>query len=145
MRISTKGQNAIKLMLDLAQYSTGEPVKLKDIAKRQNISEKYLEQIISLLHKDRLVKSVRGARGGYTLYDLPEHYTVGQILRAAEGSLAPTDCVGENGSVCENMGSCVCYRLWTKLDDAISEVLDSITLADMLDWQNELLADQYVI
>ena len=145
MRISTKGQNAIKLMLDLATYSTGQPVKLKDIAKRQNISEKYLEQIISLLHKDRLVKSVRGARGGYTLYDLPEHYTVGQILRAAEGSLAPTDCVGENGSVCENMGSCVCYRLWTKLDDAISEVLESITLADMLDWQNELSADQYVI
>ena len=145
MRISTKGQNAIKLMLDLAVYSTGEPVKLKDIAKRQNISEKYLEQIISLLHKDRLVKSVRGARGGYTLYDVPEHYTVGQILRAAEGSLAPTDCVGENGKLCENMGSCVCYRLWTKLDDAISEVLDSITLADMLDWQNELMGDQYVI
>ena len=145
MRISTKGQNAIKLMLDLAVYSTGEPVKLKDIAKRQNISEKYLEQIISLLHKDRLVKSVRGARGGYTLYDAPEHYTVGQILRAAEGSLAPTDCVGENGKLCENMGSCVCYRLWTKLDDAISEVLDSITLADMLDWQNELMGDQYVI
>lgn len=145
MRISTKGQNAIKLMLDLAVYSTGEPVKLKDIAKRQNISEKYLEQIISLLHKDRLVKSVRGARGGYTLYDVPERYTVGQILRAAEGSLAPTDCVGDNGKLCENMGSCVCYRLWTKLDDAISEVLDSITLADMLDWQNELMADQYVI
>ena len=145
MRISTKGQNAIKLMLDLAVYSTGEPVKLKDIAKRQNISEKYLEQIIALLQKDRLVKSVRGARGGYTLYDVPEHYTVGQILRAAEGSLAPTDCVGENGKPCENMGSCVCFRLWTKLDDAINDVFESITLADMLAWQNELMGDQYVI
>lgn len=145
MRISTKGQNAIKLMLDLATYSAGGPVKLKDIAKRQNISEKYLEQIIALLHKDRLVKSVRGARGGYMLYDQPEHYTVGQILRAAEGSLAPTDCVSESGNLCENMSTCVSFRLWKKLDDAISDVLESITLADMVDWQNELIADQYVI
>ena len=145
MRISTKGQNAIKLMLDLATYSSGGPVKLKDIAKRQNISEKYLEQIISLLHKDRLVKSVRGARGGYMLYDLPEHYTVGQILRAAEGSLAPTECVSESGNSCENMSTCVSFRLWKKLDDAINDVMESITLADMVDRQNEFIADQYVI
>lgn len=145
MRISTKGQNAIKLMLDLATYSVGEPVKLKDIAKRQRISEKYLEQIIALLHKAGLVKSVRGARGGYALYGPPEKYTVGQILRAAEGSLAPADCVGENGAPCENKATCVSYRLWEKLDTAINDVLQSITLADMLDWQNELIADQYVI
>ena len=145
MRISTKGQNAIKLMLDLATYSVGEPVKLKDIAKRQRISEKYLEQIIALLHKAGLVKSIRGARGGYALYASPEKYTVGQILRAAEGSLAPADCVGENGTPCENKAICASYRLWEKLDTAINGVLESMTLADMLDWQNELVADQYVI
>lgn len=145
MRISTKGQNAIKLMLDLATYSVGEPVKLKDIAKRQRISEKYLEQIIALLHKAGLVKSIRGARGGYALYYPPEKYTVGQILRTAEGNLAPADCVGENGTPCENKATCVSYRLWEKLDTAINDVLESIMLADMVDWQNELLADQYVI
>ncbi|MGN0343817.1 MAG: RrF2 family transcriptional regulator, partial [Lachnospiraceae bacterium] len=141
----TKGQNAIKLMLDLATYSVGEPVKLKDIAKRQRISEKYLEQIIALLHKAGLVKSIRGARGGYALYYPPEKYTVGQVLRTAEGNLAPADCVGENGTPCENKATCVSYRLWEKLDTAINDVLESITLADMLDWQNELSADQYVI
>ena len=145
MRISTKGQNAIKLMLDLATYSEGDPVRLKDTAQRQRISEKYPEQIIALLHKAGLVKSIRGARGGYALYYPPEKYTVGQILRTAEGNLSPTDCVGENGTPCENKSTCVSFRLWEKLDTAINDVLESITLADMLDWQNELLADQYVI
>ena len=135
----------MRLMLDLAQNNSGEMIRVKEISDRQGISEKYLEQIIALLHKDRLVKSVRGARGGYMLYDQPEHYTVGQILRAAEGSLAPTDCVSESGNLCENMSTCVSFRLWKKLDDAISDVLESITLADMVDWQNELIADQYVI
>ncbi len=145
MRISTRGKNAIKLMLDLATYHQGEPVRLKDIAKRQNISEKYLEQIVAALHKTGLVKSIRGAHGGYILAYPPEKYTAGQILKAVEGDLAPMDCVGENGSECENKGTCVSYRLWEKLDAAINDVLEGITLADMLDWQNELLIDQYVI
>lgn len=145
MRISTKGQNAIKLMLDLATYNSGEPVKVRDIARRQGISEKYLEQIISLLNKASLVKSIRGAHGGYILTSPPEQYTVGQILKAAEGSLSPTDCVGENGSQCENKSTCASFLLWKKLDDAINEVLEGITLADMLEWQNELMTDQYVI
>ena len=145
MRISTRGQNAIKLMLDLATYNHGEPVRLKDIAKRQNISEKYLEQIVSVLHKAALVKSIRGAHGGYVLNYLPKEYTVGQILKAVEGDMSPTDCVGENGSPCENKGTCASYRLWEKLDKAINDVLEGITLEDMLEWQNELLVDQYVI
>ncbi len=145
MRVSTKGKNAIKLMLDLASYHHGEPVKLKDIARRQNISEKYLEQIVASLHRASLVKGIRGARGGYLLNDEPEKYTVGQILKAAEGDLSPADCVGQNGIPCEYKGVCASYRLWEKLDAAINEVLEGITLADMLDWQNELLADQYVI
>lgn len=145
MRISTRGKNAIKLMIDLATYYPGEPVRLKSIAKRLNISEKYLEQIVAVLHKAGLVKSIRGSHGGYILAYSPEKYTAGHILKAVEGDLAPMDCVSENGLECENKGTCVSYRLWEKLDTAINDVLESITLADMLDWQNELLTDQYVI
>lgn len=145
MKISTRGRNAIKLMLDLATYCNGEAVKLKDIAKRQNISEKYLEQIVSVLNKASLVKSTRGSHGGYTLCDVPENYTVGQILRTVEGSMSPTDCVGEHGIPCENRGTCVSVRIWEKLDAAINDVLENITLADLIEWQNELLVDQYVI
>lgn len=145
MRISTRGKNAIKLMLDLAIYYQGGPVKVKDIAKRQNISEKYLEQIVAVLHKAELVKSIRGAHGGYILQFSPEKYTVGQILKTVEGSMSPTDCVGENGLPCKNKATCVSFRLWEKLDTAMNDVLEGITLADMLEWQNELLVEQYVI
>lgn len=145
MRISTRGKNAIKLMIDLATYNHGEPIRLKDIARRQNISEKYLEQIVAMLHKAALVRGIRGKNGGYMLTYQPEKYTVGQILKAAEGDLSPTDCVSENGHQCENKGVCVSFRLWEKLDTAINDVLEGITLADMLEWQNELLIDQYVI
>lgn len=132
-------------MVDLATYNHGEPVSVKDIAKRQNISEKYLEQIIGMLNKAALVKSIRGAHGGYVLNYPPEKYTVGKILRAVEGDLAPTDCVGENGIACENKSTCVSYLLWQKLEAAMNEVLDGITLEDMLEWQNALSTDQYVI
>lgn len=145
MKISTKGRNALKLMLDLAVYYNGEAVKLKDIARRQHISEKYLEQIIAVLHKASLVKSIRGARGGYMLSDLPQNYTVGQILKTVEGSMSPVDCVGENGMLCDRRATCVNVRIWEKLDRAIDDVLEGIKLADMVEWQNELLADQYVI
>lgn len=145
MKISTRGRNAIKLMLDLATYHNGEPVRLKDIAKRQNISEKYLEQIVALLHKAGFVKSTRGARGGYVLNFPPEKYTVGQILKVVEGNMSPADCVGENGTPCENKGACVSFRLWEKLDAAMNDVLEGITLADMLEWQSELMTSQYVI
>lgn len=145
MKISTRGKNAIKLMLDLATYYQGEPVKVKDIARRQNISEKYLEQIIAVLNKAALVKSIRGAHGGYVLVSPPEKYTVGQILKTVEGNMAPTDCFGENGTPCENKATCVSYRLWEKLDDAINGVLETITLANLLEWQNEIAADQYMI
>ncbi|MDE6035249.1 MAG: Rrf2 family transcriptional regulator [Ruminococcus sp.] len=91
MRISTRRQNAIKLMLALATYNNGEPVKLKDIARRQNISEKYLEHIVSVLQKSSLVKSFKGSRGGYILQYPPEKYTVGYILKTVEGDMPPTD------------------------------------------------------
>lgn len=145
MKISTKGKYAIKIMLDLATYDNGEPVSVRDIAKRQNISEKYLEQIIGVLNKASLVKSVRGPHGGYVLTDRPEKYTVGKILRVVEGDLSPTDCVGVNGIPCENKSACVSYILWQRLDEAVQEVLESITLQDMQEWQEELQTDYYVI
>lgn len=144
MKISTRGKNAIKLMLDLAMYNNGEPVKLKDIAKRQEISEKYLEQIVSVLQKASLVKSFKGAHGGYILQYEPNQYTVGYILKTVEGTMTPTDCVGENSIACEYRESCVSYRLWQRLYSAINNVLEGVTLADMLEWQNEL-ANQYTI
>ena len=144
MKISTKGRYAIRLMLDLALYNTGEPISLKDAAKRQEISEKYLEQIISMLTKAGLVKSIRGAQGGYMLKKKPEEYTVGAILRVTEGSMAPVECVAGDSVDCERAGSCATLQLWTKLYDAINGVIDNVTLADLVEWQKEKLSD-YII
>ncbi len=144
MRISTKGRYAIKLMLDLAVYSNGEPIKIKDIARRQKISEKYLEQIVASLNKASLVISSRGAKGGYRLASPPESYTVGMILRVMEGNLSPVDCVGVNGVPCENREQCVTVRIWQRLDDAVNGVLEDIKLSDLVEWQNEL-TDQYKV
>lgn len=143
MRVSTRGRYALRLMLDLAMNNTGEPVRLKDVAKRQEISEKYLEQIISILNKTGFVKSVRGPAGGYSLKRKPEEYTVGMILRLTEGSLAPVDCV-EDGTDCDRADQCVTVLLWKKLNDAINGVVDNITLADLVDWQMQK-ANEYVI
>ncbi len=144
MRISTKGRYAIKLMLDLAIYYDGESIKIKDIAKRQQISEKYLEQIVATLHKASFVLSSRGAKGGYKLSRPPEAYTVGMILRTMEGSLSSADCVGAGGVECENKDRCVTVKIWEKLDEAVDTVLEGIKLSDLVDWQNELV-DQYII
>lgn len=144
MKISTKGRYALRLMLDLAVYNTGEPVSLKDIARRQQISEKYLEQIISILNKAGYVRSIRGAQGGYMLKREPAEYTVGMILRLTEGDLAPVSCVGEEGMECERRQGCVTIRIWERLNEAINGVVDHITLADMVLWQQEK-ADEYVI
>ena len=138
MKISTKGRYAIKLMLDLALYSKGQPVKIKEIAKRQGISEKYLEQIINPLTKSGLVKSFRGAQGGYMLTRKPEEYTVGMILRAAEGSLAPVSCLDEDINHCEHAGRCTTLTIWQQLKDAIDNVVDNTTLADLIEEQKNM-------
>ena len=130
----------MRLMLDLAMNDTGSPVSLKDVAKRQGISDKYLEQIISVLNRAGYVKSVRGAQGGYMLRKEPEDYTVGMILRLTEGSLAPVSCIEED----ERQESCVTLILWKKINDAVSEVVDHTTLQDLVDWQREKNGD-YVI
>lgn len=143
MRISTKGRYALRLMLDLAVNNTGEPVSLKDIARRQEISDKYLEQIISILNKANFVKSIRGAQGGYLLSRRPEAYTVGMILRLTEGSLAPVACVEED-SPCERMSGCAANMVWRKLNEAVSGVVDEITLADLVDFEKRDVGE-YVI
>ncbi|MDE6748753.1 MAG: Rrf2 family transcriptional regulator [Lachnospiraceae bacterium] len=144
MKISTKGRYALRLMLDLATYNTGGPVSLKDVAKRQEISDKYLEQIISVLNKAGYVRSIRGAQGGYLLKKEPSEYTVGMILRLTEGDLAPVSCVGDEKEECGRRGQCVTVRIWEQIYEAVSKVVDNITLEDMLEWQAEL-SDHYSI
>lgn len=144
MRISTKGRYALRLMLDLAVYKTGEPIRLKEVANRQQISEKYLEQIISVLNKAGYVRSIRGSQGGYILKKEPEDYTVGMILRLIEGDLAPVSCVSLENEECERKNGCVTFRIWEKMNEAINGVVDNITLADLVEWQNEK-SDEYVI
>ena len=143
MRISTKGRYAVRLMLDLATNYSGSPIRLKDAAGRQGISEKYLEQIISVLNKAGYVRSIRGPQGGYVLQRTPKEYTVGMILRLTEGSLAPVDCV-EDGADCGREDQCVTVMLWKKLNDAINSVVDNITLADLVEWQMQK-SNEYVI
>ena len=144
MKISTKGRYALRLMLDLALNNTGEPVRIKDIAARQEISDKYLEQIISTLNKAGFVKSIRGPQGGYRLSKEPEKYTVGMILRLTEGSLAPVPCLDDEVNYCERQDGCVTLRLWQMLNNAISDIVDKVTLADLMEWQNQI-SENYVI
>lgn len=138
MRISTKGRYALRLMLDLAVHDDGNPIRIKDIANRQKISDKYLEQIISVLNKAGYVKSVRGSQGGYSLKKKPEEYTVGMILRLTEGSLAPVACVEDEETVCERQAGCVTYLLWHKISEAVNGVVDTVTLKDLMDWQENI-------
>lgn len=136
MKISTKGRYALRFMIELAQNTSGMPMSLKDVALRQNISDKYLEQIILVLYKSGLVTSVRGMKGGYLLTKEPEEYTVGMILRSTEGSLAPVACVDKEVIDCERLDGCATVVLWKKINDAINDVVDHVTLKDLVDWQN---------
>ena len=144
MQISTKGRYALRLMLDLAVHNTGELVKIKDIAAREAISEKYLEQIISSLKKAGYVKSLRGAQGGYMLAMDALIFTVGLFLSLREGSMIPVGCVEVEPNQCDRAGECVTLRLWKMLDEAIEGVLDKVTLQDLKDWY-EQMGNDYVI
>ena len=144
MKISTKGRYALRLMLDLALNDTGEPVRIKDISIRQEISDKYLEQIVSVLNKAGFVKSIRGPQGGYRLTKKPEEYTVGAILRLTEGSLAPVSCLEDENNRCERQKQCATLILWEKINEAVSGVVDNVTLADLVEWQQGR-ADFYII
>jgi Rrf2 family protein len=145
MKVSTKGRYALRLMLDLALNNTGEYITIKSIAARQNISDKYLEQIISLLNRAGYVKSIRGAQGGYRLAKEPAEYTVGMILRLTEGSLAPVDCADEDKSSCSRSEGCVTKEVWQELYGAICQVVDHITLQDLLEKQLQRTAVDFSI
>lgn len=131
MKISTKGRYAVRVMLDLATHNTGEYSKVKQIAARQGISEKYLEQIIAVLNRAGYVKSTRGAQGGYRIAGDPAAYTVGMILRLTEGSLNPVACLDGDINECERCDTCETLEVWKQLQKAINDVVDSVTIADL--------------
>lgn len=139
MKISTKGRYALRMLLDLAEHRNGEKefIALKDIAQRQNISKKYLEQIVPILSRSNILRTNRGYQGGYMLAETPDKYTVGQILRLTEGCLAPVDCVGENPVDCARSADCAAMPVWKGLYKVINEYLDGITLQDILDQHNK--------
>ena len=138
MKISTRGRYALRLMMDIALVGGDAPVRIKDIAGRQAISEKYLEQIVSVLNKAGLVRSSRGPQGGYRLTRAPEEYTAGEIISSIEGSLVPVACLETEENECPRHLACATLRLWEKLAAAIQSVLDEVTLADLISWQKEL-------
>lgn len=143
MLISTKGRYALRVMIDLAEHRTDEFISLKGIAERQEISDKYLESIIRMLVKARVLESLRGKGGGYKLRKAPEAYTVGSILRLTEESLAPVACLEPGADACPKASKCRTLPLWQGLDKVISEYLDGVTIADLM--EHSSAGDDYVI
>ena len=145
MKISTKGRYAIRMMLDLAEHRNNGFITLKDIAQRQNISKKYLEQIIPVLNRSNFLKTSRGYQGGYQLAKEPSEYSLGAILRLTEGNLAPVACLQCDPVNCERSANCVTLPVWQGLYKIITDYLDSITLQDLLDKQIEMYSNDYMI
>ena len=143
MLISTKGRYALRVMIDLAEHQAEGFIPLKVIAKRQEISEKYLESIIKLLVKAKLLNGVRGKGGGYQLTKSPEQYTIGSILRLTEDSLAPVSCLESGANACPRAAECRTLPLWQGLNKVISDYLDNITVADLM--QRDGQGNDYVI
>ncbi len=133
MMISTKGRYALRVMLDLAIHNTGRYIPLKDIAERQGISVKYLENILSSLSRVEMVDATRGKGGGYRLSKSPAEYSAGEIIRMAEGGLAMVSCLRDDRHGCEKADQCLSLPLWEGLDKVVSEYLDSYSLADLLE------------
>lgn len=132
MRVSTKGRYGLRAMVDLAEHEEGKAIPIRKISERQNISEQYLEQLFATLRKAELVKSVRGAHGGYMLNHDPEDISAADILTTLEGPIAPVDCVVED-DFCNYIDKCVIHGLWEELADAINGVINNMTLADLRD------------
>ena len=132
MLVSTKGRYALRVMIDLAEHRSEDYIPLKVIAQRQDISEKYLESIIKLLVKAKLLNGLRGKGGGYQLTKAPEQYTVGSILRMTEDSIAPVSCLEPDAAACPRAAECRTLSLWQGLDKVINDYLDNITLADLM-------------
>ena len=133
------------MLIDLAEHSSDGFVALKDIAARQNISKKYLEQIVPVFNKSNILKTNRGFQGGYQLARTPDKYTVGEVLRLTEGSLAPVACLDNDPIQCERSADCATLPVWQGLNKVINEYLDGITLQDIIDRQHETDVGNYVI
>ena len=132
MIVSTKGRYALRVMLCLAQRGGDDYIPLKEIAETENISQKYLESIMTILSKARFVDAVHGKGGGYRLNRKPEDYTVGSILRLTEGSLAPVSCTTQGAAACSRSTCCQTLPMWERLEKMIDEFFEGITLADLL-------------
>ena len=132
MKISSRGRYALRMMIDIAQNSEGNRVTIKDISERQNMSVKYLEQIVTHLKRAKLLRSERGSQGGYILTKKPAEYTVGQIIRAIEGDLAPVACLAHENNHCERKGYCQTLDFWKGLYKLVDEYVDSVTLEDLI-------------
>lgn len=145
MKISTKGRYALRMLLDLAEHKNDGYIALKDIAERQDISKKYLEQIVPLLHRSDILLTNRGFQGGYMLAKSPDKYTVGDILRITEGSLSPVACLDSDVNQCERKEFCMTLDIWKGLNKVITEYLDSITLQDIIDKNTNKEINEYYI
>lgn len=146
MRISTKGRYALRMLVDLAEHKNDGFIALKDIANRQNISKKYLEQIVTVLNKSHILQTNRGFQGGYKLAVAPEKCTVGEIIRVTEGTLSPLACIDDDNEVrCDRSDECATLFVWKGLKDVVTDYLDGITLQDIVDKKMESYANDYVI
>lgn len=143
MKISTRGRYAVRVMLDLAEYNTGEYIPLTDIAKRQEISEKYLEAIVSSLVKGGLLTALRGKKGGYKLTKKPEEYTIRSILQITEGIFSPVACLETTPNSCGRAAHCKTLKMWEGLQKLVNDYFERITLQDLI--ENEAGADDYCI
>ncbi|QAA33800.1 MULTISPECIES: RrF2 family transcriptional regulator [Clostridium] len=140
MKLSTKGRYGVKAMVDLAINYGEAPVSIKTISERQSISEYYLEQLFSPLRKAKLIKSIRGAQGGYVLNKEPKDITVADIMDVLEGPIEISDCV--DGVVCDNVDCCATRLLWKKIKDSLDEVMESVTLQDIVNDYNGIKSKQ---
>lgn len=145
LKISTKGRYALRMLIDLAMHQNDGYIALKDIAARQNISKKYLEQIMPILNKADVLLTNRGFQGGYRLARTPDQYTVGEILRITEGSLAPVACLDHTPNNCPMSKECITLPVWQGLNEVITKYLDGITIQDIIDRQTESIGNDYVI
>ena len=135
MKLTTKGRYGLRAVIDLAKYAKNEPVSLSDVAERQDISISYLEQLMAKLKKAGIVQSTRGAQGGYSLAKNPETISVGEILRALEGSLSPVDCSavdGEGETECSASNFCVTKYVWKRINDSINDTVNNMFLSELL-------------
>lgn len=145
MKISTKGRYALRFMLDLAECGEGRYVPLKEISARQEISLKYLEQIVAQFGKLGMLESIRGPQGGYRLARAPREYTIGEILRYAEGELAPVACLEQEVNTCPRQAECATLPFWQGLYQVINDYVESVTLEDLLEQQRERMGNDFCI